>query len=399
MRVTENMKFNTTVNNLFNTQSQYNDIIEKMVSQKKVNRASDDPIAATKIIEIRQSMAANKQYKTNMNNCDSWISSTESKLSSAFDLLVAADELAMGQSTGTANATTRKIAAQNLQGLIDEMVSLANTKMGDRYLFSGSQNDAQPFSTTLLSAQIGAAASAPNNTFTGTVTSSGTYTGTTNKFYAVKVTTAGPLATATCQTSTDGGRTWNGTDLSMASGSITLGDGVTLTFNDAAGTKALGADDVFHVKAIASGYYRGDDAPVTLTINRGTSLTYNVTGAEAFTSAGSYGVDVFKALADLKAALESNDGGSIAAQLENLKKAQNQVNLNQSMCGTKANHIEVSRSNLTELDTNLTSLLSEAQDADLAEMATKLSMKEIALQSSYSIAAKIGETTILNFLK
>lgn len=398
MRVTENMRFNTTVNNLFNTQSQYNDVIEKLVSQKRVNRASDDPIAATKIIEIRQSMAANEQYQTNMNNCESWISSTESKLSSAYDLLIKANELALGQTTGTANATTRKITAENIQGLIDEMTSLANSMSGDRYLFSGSRNGTAPFSATPLSAQIETARTAQDNTFTGTVTSSGTYTGTTNKTYAVKVTTGGALAAATYQYSTDGGRTWNGTDLSMAGGSLNLGDGVTLTFDDAAGTKALGENDIFYVNAIAEGYYRGDNDPVNLTINRGTTLTYNITGAEAFTAEGSYGVDIFKTLNNLKTALENNDSAGITAELDNLEKAQNQISLNQSLCGTKLNHIDVSRSNLSELDTNLTALLGESQDADLAELATRLSMKEIALQSSYAIAAKIGNTTILNFL-
>ncbi len=399
MRVTENMRFNTTVNNLFNTQGQYNDVIEKLVSQKRVNRASDDPIAATKIIEIRQSMAANQQYQTNMNSCESWVSLTESKLSSAFDLLVKANELALGQSTGTANATTRKITAQNIQSLIEEMTSLANSMSGDRYLFSGSRNGSAPFSATVLNAQIETPRAARDNTFTGTVTSSGTYTGTTNKTYAVKVTTAGILAAATYQYSNDGGRTWNGTDISMAGGSLNLGDGVTLTFDDAGGTKALGKNDVFYVNAIAEGYYRGDNDSVNLTINRGTTLTYNITGAEAFTAEGSYGVDIFKTLNNLKTALENNDSAGITAELDNLEKARNQVSLNQSLCGTKLNHIDVSRSNLEEMDTNLTSLLSESQDADLAEMATRLSMKEIALQASYAIAAKVGDTTILNFLK
>jgi flagellin-like hook-associated protein FlgL len=165
MRVTENMRFNTTVNNLFNTQSQYNDVIEKLVSQKRVNRASDDPIAATKIIEIRQSMAANEQYQTNMNNCESWILSTESKLSSAYDLLIKANELALGQATGTANATTRKITAENIQGLIDEMTSLANSMSGDRYLsFPDRRNGSAPFfQQTPWSAQIETAQTAQDN--------------------------------------------------------------------------------------------------------------------------------------------------------------------------------------------------------------------------------------------
>jgi flagellar hook-associated protein 3 FlgL len=399
MRITDNMRFNTTISNLFSTQSQYNDLLEKIASQKKVNRASDDPVAATRIIDIRQGKAANEQYQKNMDLCDSWISATESKLSSAYDLLVNAQEIAVGQATATATATTRQIAVQRVQSLINEMTSLANAKLGDRYLFSGSRTSTQPFSAVLLSPQIEAAGKAADNTFAGTVTSSGTYTGTVNKTYAVKITTDGILADAEYQFSTDGGRTWNGTDLPMAGGAVDLGDGVIMTFNDAAGTKAFGENDIFYVNAIAPGYYQGDSENLSMTINRGTNLTYNISGAEAFTAAGSNGVDVFKTLNDLKDALNSNNVQGISGQLDKLKDAQNQITVNQSRCGTKANHLEMVKNSLADFDKNLDDLLSVAQDADLADLAIKLSMKEIALQASYTIAAKIGNTTILNFLK
>ena len=44
MRITDSMRFNTMVNNLNNTQSDYNEISEQIATQKKVNRASDDPV-------------------------------------------------------------------------------------------------------------------------------------------------------------------------------------------------------------------------------------------------------------------------------------------------------------------------------------------------------------------
>jgi len=399
MRITDNMRFNTTVSNLFNTQSQYNDLLEKMMSQKKVNRASDDPIAATKIIDIRQGIAANEQYRKNIADSEAWISMTELKLSGAYDLFVKAREIAMGQATATANATSRKVASQEVQSLVDEMTGLANAKLGDRYLFSGSKNKAEPFTAIPGEANIEAAEQAGNNVFEGTALSSGTYSGTTNKTYVIKITQGGALAAASAQISTDGGRTWNGSDLPMAGGDINLGDGVVITFDDAAGTKTFGINDIFVVNATAEGYYQGNDDQLSLTINRGMNMTYNITGAEAFTATGGTGVDIFKTLNDLKNALDGNDVQGISGQLENLKKAQDQVVLNQSRCGTKANHIEMTKSNLDTLDEKLTSLLSEAQDADLAEFATRLSMKEIALQASYAMVAKISNTTILNFLK
>jgi flagellar hook-associated protein 3 FlgL len=320
-------------------------------------------------------------------------------LSGAYDLLVKAQELALGQATATANATTRKIAAQSIQSLIDEMASLANAKLGDRHLFSGSKNGAEPFSTTRLEPRIEAAVAARNNGFTGAVTSGGAFAGSANTAYVVKITGGGTLAAATYQFSTDGGRNWNGADLSLAGGLIDLGDGVTLTFDDAGGTKNFGENDIFSVNAIAGGYYQGDDDALTLTVNRGTGLTYNITGAQAFTAAGSHGADVFKALSDLKVALESDDIGGISGQLEHLQNSQRQITLSQSLCGAKASHIELTRNNLAELDAKLASLLSEAQDADLADLATRLSMKEIALQATYAMAAQIGNSSILNFLR
>jgi len=152
------------------------------------------------------------------------------------------------------------------------------------------------------------------------------------------------------------------------------------------------------VNAIAPGYYRGDSENLSVTINRGTNLTYNISGAEAFTAAGSNGVDVFKTLNDLKDALNTNDVQGISGQLDKLKDAQNQVTLNQSRCGTKANHLEVVKNSLADFDKNLNDLLSVVQDADLADLVTRLSMKEIALKASYAMASKIGNNTILDFI-
>jgi flagellar hook-associated protein 3 FlgL len=407
MRVTDTMRYNTAINNIFNNQAQYNDISEKLASQKNVNRASDDPVAATKIIEIRRDKTANEQYKKNMDSANSWITAAESNLLSAYDLLTNAQEIAVGQSTATASEATRKIMAQNVQSLIDEMARLANAKMGDRYLFSGSRDEVAPFSTVLLDPTIEAPVAAENNTFDGTVNPLlpvyNTYTGSTNKTYVIKITdvsTGNHLGEAGYQFSTDGGKTWNGLDtLIPAGGTITPGtEGVTLTFSDPGGT-GFGINDIFYVNAIAPGYYRGNDGNLSMPISRGTSVDYNINGSDAFTAAGSNSEEIFKTLNDLKDALNNNDVQNISAQISNLKNAQSQITLNQSLCGARANDIEVAKNNLEEVDIQLDSLLSQTQDADLAALATKLSMKEIALQASYAIASKIGNTSILDFLK
>ncbi len=83
MRITDSMRYNTMVNNLNNAQSDYSELSEQIATQKKVNRASDDPTAATRILDIQRSKAAIEQYKQNMQISTSWISATETTLSSA----------------------------------------------------------------------------------------------------------------------------------------------------------------------------------------------------------------------------------------------------------------------------------------------------------------------------
>ena len=87
MRITENMRFNTMIGNLFGNLALNNDLTEKIATQKKVNRASDDPLSATKILTIRQSKVAIEQYTKNIGSCETWLSATESTLSSASKLL------------------------------------------------------------------------------------------------------------------------------------------------------------------------------------------------------------------------------------------------------------------------------------------------------------------------
>jgi flagellar hook-associated protein 3 FlgL len=518
MRITDSMRFNTMVNNLNNTQSDYNEISEAISTQKKVNRASDDPVAATRILDIRRGKAAIEQYKQNMDISRSWISATETTLSSAYDMLNTVMGIALG--SAGADAATRENAAANIQDIIDSMRSLANTKWGDRYLFSGTREDVAPFTVAPSAATIDPVQAAGSNTFAGTVVSSGTYTGGTNKTYAVKITSAGALGAATYKFSTDGGRTWSADASTPLNGAISVGDGVTLTFDDVLGTNPFGENDVFYVNATAAGYYQGNDENLSIPINRGTNDEYSLTGAEVFTAAGAGGVDVFRTLHALRDALASdaiantaggtpvtaatllkdidgytgysntdtihlegtdtsgnvvsddtlaitdtttvgdllgkigsafgdvtasiasdgklkvvdntagasllavtigirNMGGSsdstlqfnegqtfiidqakvLSYQVADLQKAQKQILVNQAECGTKTAHLEIVKNNVTAFNESLSSLLSETQDANVTELAMKLSMKEIALKTSYSIAAKLNSTSILDFIR
>jgi len=146
MRVTEGMKFKSSLYNLNNLQSASKTIMDQMSSQKKINRPSDDPTGVGKVYDIRHALQMNDQYQKNIDSSDAWLSMTEAKLSDLSGLLVSARELAVAQATATATAETRRIAAASVDQLVDQMFSIANSQYQDRYIFAGGRSDQEPFS-------------------------------------------------------------------------------------------------------------------------------------------------------------------------------------------------------------------------------------------------------------
>ena len=395
-RVSENMKFAMVTNNLFNVQNKYATLMEQLASQKKINRPSDDPLGVLNVLDFRTSKTSLDQYGENIDSINGWMRMTESKLTGISDILVAAREIAVSQSTATADATTRGINATALQPLIDEARALANTRYGDRYLFAGSRMDTEPFSETESPVSVGTATAASENAFDGTATSAGAYTGLVNKTYVLKIITGGALGVATYKVSDDGGKTWGGA-LTDLSGIVTVGDGMTMTFVE--NTVSLTANDLFSVKGRVAGYYDGNGEDMAVEVGKNNSFNYNVSGEAAFTDKGDGTVDMFTVLNDLKTALENNDRSGIAAQINNLKNAQDQVLRYTSRSGSRMNSLEITKNNHASLTEQITVLLADAEEADMAKLITDFKMKEVALQASYTMAGQINNNSILNFLK
>ena len=384
MRISENIKFNTIVDNMFKSQDSYNKLAEKIASLKEINRPSDDPIGMNRVLNLRESRASVKQYTRNINGCESRLTITESKLSAVGDLLIKAREVAVAQSTATASAEMRSAEAGTVQQLIDEMLALANSKYDGKYLFSGAKTGEAPFSSSKrTAAEIGAAAAAEGNTFDGDVASGGAYTGSVNKTYVVKIVTGGALADATYKVSDDGGKTWSDDPPfdDLDSGTITIGDGINLTFTDN-GTADLTTDDIFYVNALAAGYYNGNGEEMSVNIGEGTSFAYSISGEAAFTDKGDGNVEIFGILNELKTALETNDPDGIASCLDDLKAASDQISKNISKCGVRMNRLEIAKNNMIDMDLDLAGLISNVEDADVSEIITKFSMKEIVLKAS-----------------
>jgi flagellar hook-associated protein 3 FlgL len=145
MRVTQKMITNQVNSNLSKNIEKLMKTQGRISSGKQINQASDDPVGMAKILDYRKTLDTIDQYGRNISQARSGLEAGESTLSDIGELLTRAKELALSQATGTASTETRQDVAEEVRQIRDQLIQLANTKQGDRYMFGGRKTDVPPY--------------------------------------------------------------------------------------------------------------------------------------------------------------------------------------------------------------------------------------------------------------
>ena len=95
---------------------------------RRIQRASDDPVAAGRVATLRTAQANDVAWKSNVDLGVTLTAQADSVLKSASDLLGRAKELALSGGNGALTATDRASLAAELTALADEMDSLSATR-------------------------------------------------------------------------------------------------------------------------------------------------------------------------------------------------------------------------------------------------------------------------------
>jgi flagellar hook-associated protein 3 FlgL len=99
------------------------DLQESVSTGKRISKPSDDPGAAQRISEIRQTQADQVVWTNNANMGTAIAASVDSSLSNISDLLDRAKELVLSGRNDTTSTTDRSAITQELQSIIDDMNS------------------------------------------------------------------------------------------------------------------------------------------------------------------------------------------------------------------------------------------------------------------------------------
>jgi flagellar hook-associated protein 3 FlgL len=107
---------------------------------KRLQRASDDPVAAARVANIRAKQSDGAAWARNVTLGTSLVNQADTALSSASSLLARAQELTLAAANPTANASDRSTIAAEITAIADEMDALAASKspLGGPLFASGS---------------------------------------------------------------------------------------------------------------------------------------------------------------------------------------------------------------------------------------------------------------------
>lgn len=141
MRITNNMLVNNMMYNMGNNLERLDRVQRQLSTGKKIGAPSDDPIVASRALKMRTDVAEIEQYQKNVDDANSWMEITESTLTNMGDILHRARELAVQGANGSLSPEdTQKVAAEVKQ-LREQVIQMANTTYGGRYIFSGFKTD------------------------------------------------------------------------------------------------------------------------------------------------------------------------------------------------------------------------------------------------------------------
>lgn len=145
MRVSTRGSYEQALRMMQQLQSALDRTQQQISTGKRLLSPSEDPIAASRGLAIRESLARLEQFDRNATVAANRLGDEENALTSVNDTLQRVRELALQANNGTQSNETRRLIAIEMREHLEQLVQLANQQDGNgRYLFSGNRDTSTP---------------------------------------------------------------------------------------------------------------------------------------------------------------------------------------------------------------------------------------------------------------
>lgn len=145
IRVTERSRFHLPQQRIEKLRAREIAANERIGSGLRVNRPSDDPLAAYRVQEVETHVRQVEQYERNLKMSDTVLNHAEQSLDGALNTLYRIKELTIQNLTSVRTQQDSASIANEIRHLRENLRSIANTRASNRFLFGGFRHDQEPY--------------------------------------------------------------------------------------------------------------------------------------------------------------------------------------------------------------------------------------------------------------
>ncbi|MBC6678343.1 hypothetical protein H9L42_00665 [Mogibacterium sp. BX12] len=150
MRITTNMVMRNYNNNLSATLGGLESSRKQVETNRRFSSSYEDPASSAKAAILERRYARNADYLNNVENVQKWQDTQEDIATQLSNIAKEIDKRYSVEALNDTNADldTRKVYAQTLRGLQEQMVQTLNTRYGETFAVAGAGGKEQPFELT-----------------------------------------------------------------------------------------------------------------------------------------------------------------------------------------------------------------------------------------------------------
>ena len=366
---------------------------EQAATGSRIHRASDDPSTAHRVLELNSQKTSLKDYSDNLLEVTNKLELSSSVIEDISSTLLDAQTRLTQIVSGVYSDDSRKTTAEGINDLLEQIVSLANTKHAREYLFGGGHSTTAPYSVERTDGEITRVTYQGSNENRNIdvapgVTSPALHIGL-DLFHAddrgEPIFLGETGAIAGTGTSNARGHLWLSVTGTAGNYSLSIDDGESTFDTD-------GTDTNLAVTHASTGEVLYVDT--TQISSAGVALV-RVPGTQ----------DIFDTLITIRDTLRNErdltEGqlremlDSAFTSLEETKELLVQAEVSVGLKIGFLSDVQESLENLTYNTEDETTLL---QEADIAQVAIDLSRREILYEMSLSVAGKLLSMSLLNYI-
>ena len=139
MRITQTMLVRNTLLRVNQNKTSLHELNSALSTGKRVIDSSDDPVSFSKVTRFKTTIKQSEQFLRNINDANGWVDVTASALDQIVGLIKNAKEAALRGADGTTTAEMRLSLGETIDGKIDELLAIMNSKHAGKNLFAGTE--------------------------------------------------------------------------------------------------------------------------------------------------------------------------------------------------------------------------------------------------------------------